>query len=163
MKVKQLTEINEEIDEKIFNFFLKSRPVNFGGLTSKHLFEIKSREFINSLYTTDNIYSIFEDGKLLVIVFFEPTENLLENSNEIILEFVYGNSIDFHPTKLINAFHEILKFTQEKSNKSLVVSNIERKNKKNKFINWLKRYDKKCEIFKKDDILKIQWKYEKFS
>ena len=37
---EKLTEINEEIDEKIFNFFLKSRPVNFGGLTSKHLFEI---------------------------------------------------------------------------------------------------------------------------
>ena len=163
MKVKQLTEINEEIDQKIFNFFLQSRPVDFSGLTSKHLFQIKSREFVNTLYTTDNIYSIFEEEKLLAIVFFEPTKNLLENSNEIILEFVYGNGVDFHPTKLINGLHEILKFTQEKFNKNLVVSNIERKNKKNKFINWLKRYDKKCEIFKKNNTLKIQWKYEKFS
>lgn len=163
MKVKQLNKINDKIDKEVFNFLLKSKPIDFGGLTSKHLFEIKSREFLDLLYSSDNIYAIFEGQDLLTIVFFQPSDHIKECSDEILLEFTYLNAAKFTSIVTMRAFHEVLKFAQEKFNKKCVTSNLERKNKKNKFITWLNRYDKKCEIFKENNILKIRWKYEKFN
>jgi|694.fasta_scaffold109101_5 hypothetical protein len=163
MKVKQIIKINKKIDKKLFDFLLKSKPADFGKITSKNLLEIKSRDLLNSLYESDNIFTIYENKKLLAIVFFEATEDLLESSDDLSLQFCYGDSTEFTPNKIIQAFHVILKFAQEKLNKTSISSDIDRENKRRNFINWLKKYDKKCEFFKENNILKIRWKYEKFN
>jgi hypothetical protein len=156
MKIKQILERNENLDNYFINFCLRSKPFDFCCLSSKTLRMTKINEYLDVLYETCKIFIVYKNNKILTSVF------ISEQPDHLIVEFVFGNAIDFTSKEAIDGFHKILKFAQEKFQKYYTISVIEREFKKNKYITWIKRYDKKCEICYEDPKeIKISWKYER--
>jgi len=86
----------------------------------------------------------------------------LEN-NELTLQFMIGDCKKYSPKFVINSVHETLLFTMKKFDKNQITSIITRRHKRNNFINWIKRYDKICEIDQSTGTTEIIWKYERFN
>jgi hypothetical protein len=160
MKIKQLIQFDEKLNKEFYDFCCKSQPYDFCSIKSRLLRNIKIQEYLNVLYSSCEIYYAEIDNERIATCFF------LKQNDHISLEFIFGNFNKYNSVESINATHLIFKFFLEKSNHTKIISIIQRKYKKRQFLKWIKKYDKKCEIFENIDNIEdtqIIWTYERLS
>jgi hypothetical protein len=88
----------------------------------------KIKEYFHTLISDSIIYTSEIDCKISIYAFFS------EEKDHLILEFVIGDS-KFKPQLISKSFHEILILAQKTFDKTSIKSTIQRKYKKQKFIN----------------------------
>jgi hypothetical protein len=157
IKIKQLIDLNKDLYNVFFEYCVKSKPYDFCELNSIKLRNFKINEYYNSLLSICEIFECKEDDKIVWYVF------LSNQDDHLILEFLIGNHNDFSPPFLIKNLHEIFILAQKTFDKSIIKSTIQRRYKKQKFINWIKRYDKVCEIRELNNKTEIFWKNERLN
>jgi hypothetical protein len=149
-----------DTDENFYNIFLqyccRSKPYDFCSLNSRELRKFKIQEYYQTLVKGTHIYGAYDDDKWIGFVFISCYE-------ELIIEFIFGDNENYTSSFLIKAFHEILILAQKTFDKPIIKSTIQRKHKKQKFINWIKRYDKVCEIIELNNKTEIFWKHERLN
>ena len=156
VEIKQLIAPNNDFYNYFLQYCIKSKPYDFCELKSFKLRNAKIKEYFNTLTSSSIIYTAEIDSKIFAYTFFS------EEKDHLVLEFVIGDS-KFNSLFLIKHFHEMLTLSQKVFDKRYTESTIQRKHKKQKFINWIKRYDKICEITESDNQTKIIWKNERLN
>jgi hypothetical protein len=149
LEIKQIKEIDGELNQKIEDFFKKSKPSEFCQLKMPSLRTTKIREYLQHIYKCSHIYVAYENKKFVGMCFFK-SEN-----DHIYLEFLFGD-FSLGSVKLINSFHSVLEEISKECNIYQIKAEIRRKHKVNAFLKWIKRYDKKCKIIK-GDLTTIIW------
>ena len=149
LEIKQIKEINGELNEKIEDFFKKSKPCDFCQLKIPSLRIAQIREFLQDIYKCPHIYVVYENKKFVYICFF------IQKNDHIYLDFGFGD-FSFGSTKLINSLHSILKEVSKECGIYEIRAEIRRKYKVNALLKWIKRYDKKCK-FIKGELTTIVW------
>jgi hypothetical protein len=156
VEIKQLITPNEDFYNYFLQYCIKSKPYDFCELKSFKLRNSKIKEYFHTLISDSIIYTSEIDCKISIYAFFS------EEKDHLILEFAIGDN-KFKPQSLIKHFHEILILAQKTFDKTSIKSTIQRKYKKQNFINWLKKYDKICEIIELENQTKIIWKNERLN
>ena len=156
VQIKQLITPNEDFYNYFLQYCIRSKPYDFCELKSFKLRNAKIKEYFNVLISDTIIFVAEIDSKIFEYTFFSKQEDYL------ILEFVFSNN-EFKSQFLIKHFHEILILAQKTFDKEYIKSTIQRKYKKQKFINWIKRYDKVCEITEIEGKTQIIWKNERLN
>lgn len=156
VQIKQLITPNDDFYNYFFQYCIKSKPYDFCELKSFKLRNAKIKDYFDILMKDSIIFTSEIDCKISIYAFFS------EQKDHLILEFAIGNK-ELTPQCLIKHFHEILILVQKTFDKASVESTIQRKYKKQKFINWLKKYDKICEIIELKNQTKIIWKNERLN
>ena len=156
VEIKQLITPNEDFYNYFLQYCIRSKPYDFCELKSFKLRNAKIKEYFNALINDSIIYTAEIDSEILIYTFFS------KQKDHLILEFVIGES-KFKPQLISKSFHEILVLAQKTFDKKYIESTIQRKHKKQKFINWIKKYDKVCEITEIEGKTQIIWKNERFN
>jgi hypothetical protein len=156
VEIKQLISPNEDFYNYFLQYCIRSKPYDFCELKSFKLRNAKIKEYFNILINDPIIFVAEIDSKIFACTFFS------EQKDHLILEFVIGNS-KFDSIFLIKSLHEMLISSQKVFDKKETRSTIQRKYKKQKFINWIKRYDKVCEITEIEGKTQIIWKNERLN
>ena len=156
VEIKQLISLTDDFYNYFLQYCIKSKPYDFCELKSFKLRNAKIKEYFNTLTNDSIIYVAEINSEILIYTFFS------EQKDHLILEFVIGDS-KFKPQLISKSFHKILILAQKTFDKDYIESTIQRKYKKQKFINWIKRYDKICEIKELNNQTKITWKNERLN
>lgn len=149
LEIKQIKQIDSELNEKIQEFFKRSKPSEFCQLKIPSLRTTKIKEYLQYLYGCPYIYIAYENKKFVGMCFFTPKNDYLY------LDFSFGD-FSCGSNKLINALHSILKEVSKECGIYEIRGEIRRKFKVNTYLKWIKRYDKKCKIIK-GDLTTIVW------
>ncbi len=149
LEIKQIKEIDGELNQKIEDFFKKSKPSEFCQLKIPSLRIAKTREYLQDIYKCPYIYVAYENKKFVGICFFKP------KNDHIYLEFLFGD-FSLGSNKLINSLHSILKEVSKECGIYEIRGEIRRKFKVDTYLKWIKRYDKKCKIIK-GELTTIVW------
>ena len=156
LEIKQLISADHNFHRYFLEYFTRSKPYDFCESKSFSLRKHKIQEYLDTIARDSIIYQATIDLKTVgYVVFSEQTDHL-------ILEFVIGDH-QFAPAFLMKAFYTILLLAQKTFDKRLIKSTIQRKSKRKNFINWIKRYDKVCEITQSNNITEITWKYDRLN
>jgi hypothetical protein len=156
LEIKQLISEDHNFNSYFLEYFTRSKPYDFCESKSFSLRKHKIQEYLQTMAKDSIIYQATIDLKTVgYVVFSKQTDHL-------ILEFVIGDH-QFPPSFLIKSFHAILILAQKRFDKRLIKSTIQRKHKRKSFINWIKRYDKVCEITESNNITEITWKYDRLN
>lgn len=159
IKIKETIDDYDLFYEKFYLFCINSKPYDFCSLPSFLLRKTKINDFCK--FIVNNCYHLeaFYDDEWITSIFFE------EEFDNLNLVFVFGNS-KFSFNSRMTVFHELMTRASNKFNKKTIKSEIRRKYKKEKYLNWIKKYDKKCEIIEDLDNIEdtqIIWTYERLS
>jgi hypothetical protein len=150
IEIKQVISLDEEFYNYFFKFCAQSKPYDFCELNSIKLRRFKIKEYFDSLINTSLIFEAKKEGKLVGFVF------LSQEPDCMVLEFAIGE-FKLGGRVIMEAFREIISFAQKEFSKQYTKSTIQRKYKKQKFINFLLKYDKTCEIIEADGKTQIFW------
>jgi hypothetical protein len=153
IEIKQLDSNNKELFDIFHNFCIKSKPYDFCSLKSSSLRSFKIKEYYNEVSKNCKIYSYYEENNWILFLFISEEEDYLA------LDFIMCNNT-YSPTIIIDRIRHILLYLLKIFDKQCVRSIIQRKYKKQKYINWIKRYDKSCEIDENDNVI---WTYERLN
>lgn len=156
IKIKEISNNHGGLFDLFYNFCIQSKPYDFCKLKSSSLRTLKIKEYFDELVNNSIIYSCYNNDDWIGFVFFT------NHNDYLMMEFVFGNS-RYNSSFLIKCFHEILILAQKTFDKQCVKSIIQRKYKKQNFINWIKRYDKVCKINQSQEKIEIIWKHERLS
>lgn len=156
VEIKQLISADENFYRYFSAYFVRSKPYDFCESKSVSLRKHKIKEYLEILASDSFIYRATTDFKTVGYVIFS------QEKNHLVLEFVIGDN-SFAPAFLVQTFHSILLLAQKTFDKQTVKSTIQRKHKRKNFINWIKRYDKICEITESNNITEITWKYDRLN
>jgi hypothetical protein len=102
---------------------------------------MKILEYLVELQKNNEFFSVEQDGKLLGGAIF----SIDKQNNVVTLEIAFTNSGCVN-SDLIKAWWEIIDLVFEMWPDSHIESEIQRTYKKSNFINWIKRYDTRCQI-----------------
>jgi len=156
LEIKELINIDDDFYNYFSIYFARSKPYDFCELKSISLRKYKIKEYLDILFSNSFIYKATIDFKIIGYVVFS------KEKDDLILEFVIGDH-QFPPSFLIKSFHAILILAQKRFDKQIIKSTIQRKHKRKSFINWIKRYDKVCEITEIEGKTQIIWKNERLN
>lgn len=138
VEIKRIKSLTPALSDRIEAFFLRSKPYDFCQLRSFEARRGKIREYIRFLSQCEFIYEATSDGKFMGACFFNKEDGLL-------MEFLFGE-FEHGSKALIGAFYQILDQAMADSGTETVRSIIQRKLKKNIFIKWIEKYDKRCNL-----------------
>lgn len=157
MEFKLIQQKSPEIEKLIFDYCLLSKPYYFCQNKSKQLSAMKIKEYIDYLFNTATIYVAREKGEFFLFL------ALSFSLNAVCVEFIFGNSEK--PQKSMNAFKEFRrKFFIKNPHCEAFVSAIHRKYKVDKYVKFVKRYDKDAKIeLDKNNELMIYWSKDEIS
>jgi hypothetical protein len=164
MKIKKKTKLSKKalvldgkLEEYLLNFFKTSKPYDFCSLSSPSIRNRKIEDFFNYLKVCQ-VYGAFIDKKLIGVIFITEREDFLY------LEFVFGQPQKCSNTEMFDSFYETLIWVLDKYNKKKIIAEIRRVHKKEKFIKYIKRIDKVCNL-KEDpnniELTEISWEYDR--
>jgi hypothetical protein len=156
VKIKQLISADDNFHSYFLKYFTRSKPYDFCESKSFSLRKHKIQEYLNIITKDSIIYHGTIDSKTVGYTVFS------EQTNYLALEFVIGDN-QFTPTFLIQVFYDALLLAQKTFDKQIIKSTIQRKNKRKNFLNWIKRYDKACEITQSNNITEITWTYDRLN
>jgi hypothetical protein len=156
VKIKQLISADDDFYSYFSAYFARSKPYDFCESKSLSLRKHKIKEYLDTIANDSAIYKATTNSKTIGYVV------ISDQTDHLILEFVIGDK-QFAPAFLMQVFYDVLLLAQKTFDKSLIKSTIQRKNKRKNFINWIKRYDKVCEITQSNNITEITWKYDRLN
>jgi uncharacterized membrane protein len=156
VKIKQLISADDHFYSYFLEYFTRSKPYDFCESKSFSLRKHKIKEYLQTMVEDSIIYQATIDSETVgYVVFSQQTDHL-------ILEFVIGDN-QFAPRFLMQVFYDISLLAQKTFDKQIIKSTIQRKNKRKNFLNWIKRYDKACEITQSNNITEITWTYDRLN
>ena len=141
MKIKHQNHLSEELAKILLDFCVKSKPYDFCGSGSPSMRRMKILEYLAELRKNNEFFSVEQDGELLGGAIF----SIDKQNNVVTLEIAFTNSGCVN-SYLIKAWGEIIDLVFEMWPDSHIEGEIQRTYKKSNFINWIKRYDTRCQI-----------------
>lgn len=164
MKIKKIFKLDKKaltlsgkLEEELFDFFKTSKPYDFCSSPSPSLRDIRINNFFEYLKQCQ-AYGGFINKKFIGMIF------ITEKDDHLYLEFMVGQPRRFSNKEMVSSFHEGLVWVLDKYQKKKIVAEIRRVHKKEKFIKYIKRVDKVCNL-KEDpnniELTEISWEYDR--
>lgn len=150
MNFKLINEFDGDLHHQLYEFFKKSKPMNFCSIASPTIRNKKINEYINFLESCEIKYLIKSNlGEEYFIA--------LQNEN-IKMNIIFIMNISLSNSHANDSLNEFYKFIFKQYPKcEYVYSSISRKFKLQKYLSWIKRYAKSCKVEFDNDKIVAYW------
>jgi hypothetical protein len=147
MEFKLIKECYPNLEKKIIDFCLHSKPYPFCENKSRQLSLFKIKEYISFLFGTSEIYILEQNENLFLFVAMSKKEETA------IVDFIFGQ-----PNKIIPSFKEFRLFFKHKNPEiTLFFSEVTRKHNLKGYLRFIEKTDLEAKIKLDNQKICVLW------